>query len=215
MATPQPRSGSESQKSRVSSDQRRSLLLDAAIRVFSKTGFCGTKTRDIAAEAHINEALLFRHFPTKDDLYIAILENMSVNDWIEAIQSAIHLAKDDVDLFIREYAKRTLERYRQHPELVRLLLYSALEQHSSAEMFRQKQIGPILNLITGYIAERQADGKFSRKVSADHAARILYGAVAHQGLVMILLGGAAKPMTDDEVADAITEIVNRGLLVRA
>jgi AcrR family transcriptional regulator len=215
MATAQPRSGSESQKSRVSSDLRRSLLLDAAVRVFSKAGFCGTKTRDIAAEAHINEALLFRHFPTKDDLYIAILERMSVTDWIEAIQSAIDLAKDDVDLFIREYAQRTLERYRQHPELVRLLLYSALEQHGSAEMFREKQIRPILNLITGYVAERQAEGKFSSILSADHAARILYGAVAHQGLVTILLRGAVEPMTDDEVADAIAEIVTRGLLVRA
>src|SRR3954466_11963203 len=62
------------QARRLSGELRRSQLLQAAIRVFAQNGFKGTKTREIAAEAGVNEALLFRHFPTKDDVYAAILQ---------------------------------------------------------------------------------------------------------------------------------------------
>lgn len=201
----------EPPKARVPSDQRRSQLLEAAIRVFSKTGFCGTKTRDIAAEAHINEALLFRHFGTKEELYAAILEATDADEWVDAVRSVVDTSKGDTDRFVREYVRQTLDWYRRHPERLRLLLYSALEQHELAERFRDKQALPVLELLANYIAEHQADGRFSSRIPPAHAARILFGTVAHQGLVLILLRGSDPSMTDEELTEAIAEIALHGL----
>src|SRR5690348_4709294 len=61
-------------KTRMAGEDRRRQLLRAAIESFSQRGFSGTKTKDIAAAAGVSEAILFRHFATKDDLYHAILD---------------------------------------------------------------------------------------------------------------------------------------------
>src|SRR5690348_16310098 len=49
-------------------------LLEAAVLLFSRGGFNGTGTRDIARLAEINESTLFRHYPSKKDLFWAALE---------------------------------------------------------------------------------------------------------------------------------------------
>src|SRR6266436_6694640 len=63
------------QKSRLHAEDRRRQLLKAAIESFAQKGFSGTKTKDIAAAAGVSEAILFRHFASKEDLYHAILDS--------------------------------------------------------------------------------------------------------------------------------------------
>ena len=60
-------------KSRMNAEQRRQHFIDAALHLFSTRGFRGTTTKAIAEAAHVSEALLFRHFSSKADLYAAIL----------------------------------------------------------------------------------------------------------------------------------------------
>lgn len=57
---------------RIPSDERRDRILDAALRVFAERGFHGATTRELAKAAGVSEALMFRHFPTKEDLYTAL-----------------------------------------------------------------------------------------------------------------------------------------------
>lgn len=53
--------------------ERRTLILEAARRVFARDGYDGAKTQDIAREAQVSEALVYRHFPSKLALYRAVL----------------------------------------------------------------------------------------------------------------------------------------------
>jgi AcrR family transcriptional regulator len=59
-------------KPRLPSDERRDCILEAAVRVFAERGFHGATTRELAKAAGVSEALMFRHFPTKEDLYKAL-----------------------------------------------------------------------------------------------------------------------------------------------
>ncbi|HEX9962000.1 MAG TPA: helix-turn-helix domain-containing protein, partial [Pyrinomonadaceae bacterium] len=59
---------------RMSGDERRSQILQIAIKLFSQNGFRGTTTKEIARAAGVSEAMVFRHFATKDELYHAILD---------------------------------------------------------------------------------------------------------------------------------------------
>src|SRR5438105_1699333 len=61
-------------RTRMPGEQRRQHFIDAALRLFSSGGFRGTSTKAIAEAAGASEALLFRHFPSKADLYAAILQ---------------------------------------------------------------------------------------------------------------------------------------------
>jgi TetR/AcrR family transcriptional regulator len=61
-------------KQRLSACERRQAVLDTACRVFSQTSYRGATTAEIAREAGISEPILYRHFGSKRDLYLACLE---------------------------------------------------------------------------------------------------------------------------------------------
>ncbi len=66
---------------------RQAEILDAAVRVFSKKGYDGSRTKEIAKEAGISEATLFKHFPTKRALLSAVMR-----PFIETVMKPIMMA---------------------------------------------------------------------------------------------------------------------------
>ena len=60
---------------RLPRGQRREQIIAAATRAFAGSGFAATNLDDIAAEAGISRAILYRHFDSKTDLYQAVLDN--------------------------------------------------------------------------------------------------------------------------------------------
>jgi TetR/AcrR family transcriptional regulator len=58
----------------LTAETRRQAVLDTACRVFSQTSYRGATTAEIAREAGISEPILYRHFGSKRDLYLACLE---------------------------------------------------------------------------------------------------------------------------------------------
>ncbi len=63
-------------RKRVSGNERKALILAAARRVFARDGFDGARTLQIAEEAGVSEALVYRHFPSKRALYRAVLRQI-------------------------------------------------------------------------------------------------------------------------------------------
>ncbi|MCW2982577.1 MAG: TetR/AcrR family transcriptional regulator [Conexibacter sp.] len=55
-------------------EERREAVLEAGMSVFAEKGFLGTPTTDVAKAAGISQAYLFRLFPTKTDLVLAVVE---------------------------------------------------------------------------------------------------------------------------------------------
>jgi len=56
----------------MSSEQRKAAIVKAALPLFARQGFARTTTKQLADAAHVSEALLYKHFPSKDSLYGAI-----------------------------------------------------------------------------------------------------------------------------------------------
>jgi AcrR family transcriptional regulator len=59
---------------RLPATERRQALVDAALAVFSRGSYRGTTTAEIAREAGVSEPILYRHFASKRDLYLACIE---------------------------------------------------------------------------------------------------------------------------------------------
>ncbi|MBM4262951.1 MAG: TetR/AcrR family transcriptional regulator [Deltaproteobacteria bacterium] len=59
---------------RLHSDERRQAIVGAVRTLFAEKGFDGTKTRELAKAAGVSEALIYKHFPSKESLYAAMLE---------------------------------------------------------------------------------------------------------------------------------------------
>jgi len=62
---------------RLSREERREQILRCAIKVFARTNYRATRIADIAAEAGISEAMIYKHFPSKKSIFLEILEHMS------------------------------------------------------------------------------------------------------------------------------------------
>ncbi len=65
---------SSSTGTRLPAPERRIAVVEAALRVFSTGSYAGATTADIAREAGVSEPILYRHFASKRDLYVASLD---------------------------------------------------------------------------------------------------------------------------------------------
>jgi len=169
---------------RMAGEERREQILRVAMSVFSNHGFRGTTTKAIANAAGVSEAMVFRHFATKEDLYAAILDHKACAgggsfDPAQMAAEAIE-QKDDWRVF-ESLALGALNYHDDDPEFQRLLLHSALEKHKLAQMFFDGFVLKVYQFLGGYIRERQRDGAF---IDIDPALviRSFIGMVMHHSL---------------------------------
>jgi AcrR family transcriptional regulator len=76
---------------RLPAAERRDQILDAAIRLFARTGFRDASTATLAAELGVSEPTLYRHFPSKRALYLAALDHSAgflLGKWRELAKAA-------------------------------------------------------------------------------------------------------------------------------
>src|SRR5437899_1010410 len=98
----QPKRLQERQAPRMAAEDRRQQIVEVAVRLFSQKGFRGTTTKEIALAAGVNEAIIFRHFATKHDLYSAILDQKAGSAATQALEEVVEKAMrvgDDQQVF--------------------------------------------------------------------------------------------------------------------
>lgn len=203
--------------SRMAGDERRMQILGLAVSLFSQRGFRGTTTKEIAQAAGISEAMVFRHFATKQELYSAILDHKactgSALDPREIVGDAVQ-RKDDRAVF-EGLAFQALERHECDTEFHRLLLHAALERHELAEMFWERNVRPLYEFLGDYIRERQREGAMI-DVEPRVAVRAFVGMVIHHSLNNNLWDQKRTllSISNKEAARQFTEILLNGVLVR-
>jgi len=123
----------KSSSPRIPAAARKASIIRSAAAIFGEKGFNGTKTREIAARAGVSEALIFKHFPSKEDLYAAILvEKSPVPGLLERIKA---LAEERHDVEVFTAIAETIVGGAPDQHLMRLILFSALENHELSDMF--------------------------------------------------------------------------------
>lgn len=175
-------------QARFSSADRREQILAIATELFAQQGFQGTTTRFIAAKSGVTEALIFRHFPSKDELYWAVIQRK-----IDSAAPAEHMLEileaggSDLEVLSR-LALQVLERRAQDQTLSRLLLFSALEKHELSERFFRNYIANYFEVLARFVRNGIAGGRF-RALDPLLAARGFLGMVIYHSWVQELYGG--------------------------
>ena len=200
---------------RLTAQDRRQHLLDTAAEMFSRHGYEGTTTRQIADSAGVTEALIFRHFPKKEDLYWEIIqERCRTRAAKDRLQERLNSGQSDEEIF-SAIAADILGRHTRDPQLFRLLLFSALEKHELSHRFFRTHISEYYEQLAGRIRERIREGKF-RKMDPLLAARSFIGMLMHYFLIQELFGGKLYRNLDlDAVSSTMTEIWLAGMNVPA
>jgi len=202
---------------RMKGDLRREQILRTAVDLFSRKGFAGTTTKEIARAAGVSESMVFRHFAKKTDIYDAILSDRECHPgmrfpWEEDAEliDAIN-RKDDKAVFYR-LALNALNKQQSDVPFMRLMFYSALEDHGLAERFFSESSVKIDGFIGGDIEERQRDGAF-REIDPRTAVRAFTGMLIHHSTNIILFdkGRNLLDITNEEAARNFSEILLNGI----
>jgi len=134
----------------------RDRILDAALNIFSRKGFHDTKVDEIVKEAHISKGSVYFHFPNKERLFIALVDQFA--DLIERrVTEAIEqepIGMRRVQVALRE----VLETFGKYRRPAKLLLVQAVGLGSVFEKKRLEVTDRFADLIKGYLDEAVACG---------------------------------------------------------
>jgi TetR/AcrR family transcriptional regulator len=195
-------------KNRMASDDRHRQLLRSAIDCVARNGFGGTKTKDIAAAAGVSEAILFRHFATKEDLYHAILdmkEGQGDGTGMKRLMQELEecaARRDDAGVF-GAIASAIFSSFREDPAFHRLILYAMLEGHLMASLFHKRLGAGFQDFLRSYVVSRQAEGAFSAG-DPDLVLTFAVGTVVHCATGKYIFGLKKSAIADE---DAVKQLV--------
>jgi len=200
-------------KVRMSAEQRRASIVEAAIDLFSQRGFKGATTRELAANLGVTEPVLYQHFETKGALYRAILEAKAENK--ECVTPALErfTAEGDTRSFFLTLARALLDWYLEDPRYARMLMFSRLEEHELSDLFYQSRVAVFYSWVTTHL-EAMMDRGLIRKMNPLLAARIFGGMVAHQGLVYAIYAPGDLPAPKEEIVETVVSIFLSGVLTK-
>lgn len=191
---------------------RRRQLIETALDVFSRKGFEGATTKEIAVAAGVTEAVIFRHFPSKQALYMAVLDfkvqSIGVEKWLKETQSFMD-RNDDTGL-IRAIMSGILRAFRSDPRYERVKLFAALEGHDVGLTHYREFAIPIFQLLRDYLVRRQREGALQGYNPAAIMAAVS-GMAQNYAVLTSMFGFGSTDLTDEQVITIFTAIVMNGI----
>jgi TetR/AcrR family fatty acid metabolism transcriptional regulator len=183
------------------SEEKRRLIIQAAVRVFARSGYHTSRVGDIAEEAGVAHGLLYHYFSSKEE----VLATLFRENWGELLERFERVEQSDepADEQLRGIAKILLRTWRNDPDLVRVMVREVARSSHLQEQV--DEIGMGFATIQRVIERGQREGVFRAELDSRLATWIFYG-----GLEEILTGWVLGqlPDGDEEVARAERTIID-------
>lgn len=160
-------------RKKMTRSARRQQILRIATELFARHGFRGTTLRRLANQAGISEATIYQHFPSKEALYDAILEQRMDNSRHLFFPEEAAAAKQDRQLMLT-LIENFLQQQSQDSSFLRMLFFSALEGHELAQKFVTGHMREFYRFLSSYLEQRMEDGVL-KKMDPQLSARLLMG----------------------------------------
>jgi len=173
----------------------------AAVSLFSRQGYHGTRTREIARLADVSEVTVFRYFDHKEDIFLS------------ALDFSFSTIKPRLDLFERGSERRTPEAMLPQilsllvdmatfsPELMRLVGVAVLELHGKAEDVCFEHLAPLFAAIASYLTTNMENGKLRTLNPVIVTAAMALTVIAQPELSKLIPGSTLSRMGGREAID--------------
>jgi AcrR family transcriptional regulator len=196
-------------RKRLSADARRAQLEDVARRVFVRNGLAGARTKEIAEEAGVAEAIIYRHFETKE----ALFEASVLGPIREMVQRIVELSEGLPELTDRERNRESLEGHqailRAMIEIAPLLGAALFGDQGQGTVFFEDSLGPLLKSF------EQATERTLSTVTAPVDARVVADMVLGTYFWMAIRSRHdSQPISVDETTRQVLETLLHGLVPR-
>jgi AcrR family transcriptional regulator len=178
-----------------------SRISRAAVALFSRQGYHGTSTREIARLADVSEVTVFRHFERKEDIFLT------------ALHASFSPVKLRLQIFDRSSESRTPEAMLPQilsllvdvatfsPELTKLVAVAFLELHGKAEDVCLEYLTPLFTAISRFLTMNMENGKFRNLNPEILTMAMALTAIAQPELSKLIGGSALSQMGGRESID--------------
>jgi AcrR family transcriptional regulator len=197
---------------RMSCDERKEKILAAVRKIFSRKGVEGVTTRELAKEAGVSEALLYKHYPSKEALYRAMLLSCTAEfhaelDRIAALEPStstlIHLVHFHISNKILKASSPEMD------AALRFYVRSLTEDGSFARIAHEERIPKYLHLMEECLKAAQAAGDIAETSVSPEMRAIL---AERLGFMIMLNYLPSKPVIDFESKEQAIEDTVRFIL---
>jgi TetR/AcrR family fatty acid metabolism transcriptional regulator len=191
----------------IGSEEKRRLILDAAVRVFAHKGFHTSRVGDIAEEAGVAHGLLYHYFSSKDE----VLETIFRENWgvlverLRAVADSGEPAREQ----LRHIAAILLRTWKHQPDVVCVVIRE-IARTPEVQQRIAELVKPI-EVIRDVIERGQRNGEFRTDLDPGLAAVVFYG-----GIDEILTGWVLGQMADSEeditaAEQTLVDVLSAGL----
>jgi AcrR family transcriptional regulator len=163
--------------SRLPAAQRREQLLDTAAKLFAKRGYSGTTTSEIAKSAGVTEPIIYRHFHSKRDMFIALIKRTSETT-LQLWGHELETAPDPAERLRRLFGANPMVA-NKGKGLYRVIVQATTEvDDPKIQQALAEHVQTLLEFLVREIEHAQAQHKVPTRFSAE----LLAWALIHMGL---------------------------------
>jgi AcrR family transcriptional regulator len=180
-------------RTRLSAEERKAAIVRAALPLFARKGYMETTTKDLARAAGVSEPLLYKHFPSKEALYVEIRELCCKGDdaatrkvihLIEGLEASTSTLVHLVHYLVRVQVRGKLVGSIEWDTLQRLMVKSLLEDGAFARMMYQNRFDAFCRRIEDCLEAAVAAGDAVKTpITAGNNARFAHHLAALIALV--------------------------------
>jgi TetR/AcrR family fatty acid metabolism transcriptional regulator len=203
-----------SDPNRRSRADKRELILDAAIKVFARHGYHGSRISDIAREAGIAYGLVYHYFRNKEEILGSIFEQRW-GGFLEALEG-IAAERGSAEDKLVSVAALMLNAYRVRPDWVKVLVIEIQRSARFAEPGQLRAVGQLFAVVGRILRQGQEAGELRADVDPAIACYVFLGAL-ELAITSLVLGLVQVDEVDEarahygKVARTVVDIFLRGI----
>jgi len=186
---------------------KRQQIIDAAVEVFARTGFHGSRVADVARQAEVADGTIYNYFKSKDDILISIFEE-KMGDMIEQAEAVISGLADPLEKLFR-LAVFHMDNVERHKNVAKVLQVELRLSNTFMKEYKPVRLRQYMDVIGRVIEEGIASGAIRSDVSSVIVRRAFFGALDEIAMQWILTPGARYGLR--ESAEQIARLFVRGI----
>jgi TetR/AcrR family transcriptional regulator len=144
----------------------RDRVLQVAQTLFAERGYRGTSLRDIAKRIGIKAPSLLHHFPSKQQLYLAVLDRMFES--LEDAANAIAWGRESRQERMRQAVSDAIDFIASHSDFMRIMWKEMADESGIGRQVLKRRIPPLTSTAVNFIFLGQRDGEFRTEIDPLH-----------------------------------------------
>jgi len=181
-------------------------IIDAAIRVFARTGYYNSRVSDIAREAGIASGTIYLYFPTKDEILVTLFRE-KMAQWVALVRREIATERG-AEAKIRKLVALHFAVLEGDPDLAEVVQVELRQGHKFFRGASAHEVSAYFDLIGSVLQEGIAAGQIRSDLPVKIATKMLFGAMDQMAASWVL-GKRGYRLT--ETAEAVASIFLRGV----